>query len=149
MFDGYYSKEVLNKKNSIIAIFDKSGPKFGVQFTRYNILQAHGLSNDRKFSPPKELLRKLKLIVNKPPVIPSDFIAITDSSVLKGYKYTGKDLYLLLNTTIYLYFDVPRDLYEELLKSERKGTFLNKEIKTRNFAYEKVGVIGINGKINN
>lgn len=128
--NGGYSKKVLDKKASIVAVFDKKGPKYGVEFTRYNINQAHGFSNISSFSPSKDFLKKLESLITKEPELPTDFIKITDSHWVNGYKYDGKDLYLLLKDKIYVYFDVPKDVYEEMLNGDlNKGTFVNKQIK--------------------
>lgn len=42
------------------------------------------------------------------------------------------------NGTEYVYFDVPRRIFEELLVAQSPGTFLNTEIKKRGYRYEKV-----------
>lgn len=133
--NGNYSREVKEKKCSIIAVFDKNKPLYGIQFTRYKIKEAHGFSNRRENKPSKDILRQLEALILKRPDCPDDFLPITDSGFIHGYKYDNKNLYLQLNDSIYIYFDVPHDVYEELLDSDRKGAFLNSTIK-RNYECE-------------
>jgi hypothetical protein len=140
--NGGYSREVKSKKCSIIGVFDKKGARYGVQFTRYNIQQAHGFGNLREHKPTPELLKALQELLTSKPKLPSDFLPITDSGWIQGYRYNDKDLYLLLNNIVYIYFDVPHDVYEALLDSDRKGRFVNQHIKP-DYAYERLGDIGM------
>jgi len=41
------------------------------------------------------------------------------------------------NGTVYQYFDVPESIYQELLRSDSVGTFLNQQIKN-SYRYAKV-----------
>ena len=43
-----------------------------------------------------------------------------------------------LNGTIYQYYGVPKNLYEQLMKESSKGRFLNTYVKNA-FAYSRVG----------
>lgn len=138
--NGDYSRAVANGTSSIVAVFDKNGPRYGVQFSRYRVLQAHGLSNLPANKPTGEVLKALQEMLTCEPTLPSDFLPIIDSGWVKGYKYNDKDLYLLLNGVVYIYFDVPIDVYEELLISDRKGRFVNTIIKGE-FQYERLGEI--------
>lgn len=139
--NGSYSRSVADGRTSIVAVFNKSKPLYGVEFTRYTINQAHGFSNRREFAPTHEVLVALNNLLTEAPEMPDDFLPITDSKWVKGYKYNGKDLYLLLNNIIYIYFDVPVHVYEELLESSRKGTYVNGVIKGT-YQYERLGHIG-------
>lgn len=132
--NGFYSREVKRQACSIVSIYKKSKPLYGVQFNRYSIKQAYGFDNE---SIPNEVLLKIQNALISAPEVPKDFIAISDSTWIQGYKYNNKDLYLLLNHQIYVYFDVEQDVYEELIQSDRKGTYVNKIIKS-NYKYEKI-----------
>lgn len=132
--NGHYSKEVKNKKCSIIAIYENDKPRYGVQFTRYDVLQAKGLSNS---SIPKNILIELQNLLIQKPELPTDFLEITDSSFIDGYKYNNKDLYLSIKGKIYIYLDVPNEVYEELLASDRKGSYLNTHIKNK-YEYQRL-----------
>jgi hypothetical protein len=135
--NGTYSKKVRSGECSIIAVFDSKGAKYGVQFTRYHILSAEGFGNKHCYSPPIDILNQLKEILTCPPSLPSDFLPIVDSKWVKGYKYNDKDLYLLLNDIVYIYFDVPSDVYDGLLASQAKGRYVNKIIKG-GYNYERL-----------
>jgi hypothetical protein len=129
--NGTYSRKVKDKQCSIVAVFDKDKPLYGVQFTRYRILCAEGFGNQRDFAPPKDVLQQLQQLLTKAPELPSDFLPITDSGWVHGYRYNDEknDLYLLLKESVYVYANVPRETYEALLEDDRKGTFVNREIK--------------------
>lgn len=127
--NGYYSTKVKNKKSSIISIFRDKKPVYAIEFSRYHILQAHGWGNRTDFEPPKSVLLSLEKLIIKQPECPDDFLPITDSRWINGYKYDNNNLYLLLNHNIYVYFDVPKEVYEGLLESKTKGRFVNAEIK--------------------
>lgn len=137
--NGAYSHEVRNGKCSIVGIFDKKGPVYGIQFSRYRILEAQGFGNLSTNRPDPNVLMKIRDIFTEAPKMPSDFLPITDSSWIHGYKYDNEDLYLLLgNNIVYQYFDVDEHVYEELLNHEAKGRFVNQVIK-RDYSCEKVG----------
>ncbi len=138
--NGYYSNKVKNKECSIVGIFDKKGPRFGVEFTRYALNQAHGFANKQEFRPDREIMKLLENVLTEKPKMPSDFLPITDSAFVNGYRYDGKDLYLLLQQTVYVYFNVARDIYETLLEHDRKGAYFNQTIKT-NHECAKIGHI--------
>ena len=127
--NGYYSKMVRDKRCSIVGVFDKKGALYGVQFSRYKIMQAYGLGNLENTHPPKEVLSQLKDLLTEAPTVPKDFLPILDSSFIHGYKYNDRDLYLMLSDKIYIYYNVPKDIYEELVVSENKGRYLNEIIK--------------------
>jgi hypothetical protein len=46
------------------------------------------------------------------------------------------------STSTYRYFDVPRDVYEWLLRVDSKGTFVNRLVKEK-YRYERVGSEGL------
>tara|TARA_Y100000310_G_scaffold2331_3_gene3007 strand:- start:4126 stop:5253 length:1128 start_codon:yes stop_codon:yes gene_type:complete len=138
--NGSYSRSVKERKSSIIAVFQKGAPLYGIQFTRYTIKEAHGFANKRQYKPSYETLAQLEKLILKEPTRPDDFLPITDSSFIKGYKYDNTNLYLQLKTSIYVYFNVPNHVYEELLDSDRKGGFLNKNIKP-DYECEYVGEV--------
>jgi hypothetical protein len=68
-----------------------------------------------------------------------------DSSNIKQIKYTDNIEFVdapdeadfgvleitFLNNTVYEYYNVPWELYQEMVQSKSKGTFLNKEIKDK------------------
>jgi hypothetical protein len=138
--NGDYSEQVRAKKSSIVGVFDKNGARYGIQFSRYRILEAQGFGNSRKNKPSPELLKSLQLLLTATPEMPDDFLPIIDSRWVHGYRYNDKDLYLLLNDIVYIYFNVDHDTYEGLLDSEAKGRFVNNHIKN-NFEYERLGHI--------
>lgn len=125
--NGFYTDSVISGNCSIIALFNDRKPVYVIQFNRYDIMQAYGYDN--KTRPPTDILRALEQKVTSQPVLPTDFLPIKDSNWVKGYKYDGSILFLLLRDRIYAYADVPRAMYEELLASDRKGTFVNQNIK--------------------
>jgi hypothetical protein len=138
--NGHYSQLVAEGSTSIVAVFDKTGAKYGVQFSRYDIKEAHGFNNSSQHQPSKLLIEALSELLTSQPKMPDEFLPITDSKWVKGYKYNGTDLYLLLNNIIYIYFDVPECVYEELLVSHKKGVFVNTVVKGT-FSYERLGSI--------
>jgi len=138
--NGSYSQGVKNGAFSIIALFDKKGARYGIQFSRYKILEAQGLGNLPEHRPKPALLRVLRERFTEAPRLPSHFLPITDSGWIHGYRYNNKDLYLLMNQMVYVYFDVPEDAYEALLNSEVKGAHFNKHFRNK-YAYERVGHI--------
>jgi hypothetical protein len=57
---------------------------------------------------------------------------LVESSLLREVEYDedGRLLYLCFHTTgWYVYADVPRDTYEELLAAPSKGVYFNEEIR--------------------
>lgn len=132
--NGDYSREVKEGRCSIVSIYKDNKPLYGIQFTRYAINQAYGFDNEEI---PNSILLKLQDALISEPKVPKDFIAIEDSNWINGFKYNNKDLYIMMNNQIYVYFDVEESVYEELIYSERKGTFVNQIIKP-NYAYEKI-----------
>lgn len=132
--NGNYSKQVKNKQCSIISVCENDNPKYGVQFTRYSVLQAKGLGNSNL---PKNVLYALENLLTEKPELPTDFLEITDSSFIDGYKYNNKDLYLSMKGKVYIYIDVPHNVYEELIASDRKGAYLNSHIKNR-YEYQRL-----------
>lgn len=138
--NGDYSRLVQQKRCSIVAICDKNGPKLGIQFNRYRLLQAQGFANQEETAPSPDLLKQIMDVLIAEPSLVKDFLPITDSHWVHGYRYTDDDLYLLLNNWIYLYRDVPQDVYECLLDSDTKGRYVNRYIKPV-YACERIGHI--------
>lgn len=138
--NGSYSRQVANGKNSIIALFKNGKAAYGIEFNRYRILQAQGFANRPECAPPLDVLTALKNMVLSAPMSENDFLPITDSNWIQGYRYTDNDLYLLLNDVVYVYQDVPEDVYEELLNSNKKGRYVNREIKPC-YSCERIGHI--------
>lgn len=132
--NGYYSREVKEKRCSVVSIYKNNKPIYGVQFNRYSIKQAYGFDNQII---PSKILVDIQNALISAPEVPHDFIAISDSKWINGYKYNDKDLYLLLNGHIYIYYDVEQDIYEQLILSERKGAFVNRIIKGT-YEYKKL-----------
>lgn len=55
-----------------------------------------------------------------------------------GYEDFNRILYVkFLDNSIYAYYKVPKDLFEQMLKSSSKGKFLHNCIKGR-FSYKKI-----------
>ena len=136
--NGQYSEDVKERRCSIVSVFNKEGPLYGIQFSRYSIMQARGFGNERINDPSRDLLMQLSELLLSKPKFPTDFLPIEDSTWVKGYRYDNKDLYLLFNGLVYVYFDVPQDIYEGLLQSNRKGTFVNTMLKSK-YEYAKIG----------
>lgn len=132
--NGYYSREVLERRSSIVSIYNKNKPIYGVQFGRYSIMSAYGF-DDKPV--PSDILLEIQNALISEPLVSKDFIAITDSSFIHGIKYTNENLYVIMSEKIYIYYDVEQHVYEELIESERKGTYLNRIIKG-NYNYELV-----------
>ncbi len=132
--NGYYSKEVKEGRCSVVSIYKNNKPLYGIQFNRYAISQAYGFDNEEI---PQDILLLLQDALISEPLVPKDFIAISDSGWIQGFKYNNKDLYIMMNHNIYVYFDVEKETYEELLTSDRKGTYVNQIIKP-NYSYEKI-----------
>lgn len=70
-------------------------------------------------------------------IICESMVDVTSSNVVRiGHK--NADLFVEYNGGgIYKYTGVPKELYEELLKSESKGKYLNEHIKAK-FKFEKL-----------
>jgi hypothetical protein len=135
--NGYYSRQVRDRKNSIVAVYDAKGAKYGVQFTRYTIKSAYGFGNEDL---PKTVLAALHNLLTCAPEVPDDFLPI-ERSFIVGYKYDNKDLYLMIGREepkIYRYYDVSQDVYEELLSSKSKGGFLNNVLKKEKYAFDRI-----------
>jgi hypothetical protein len=138
--DTAYSRGVKDRRYSIVAVFEGSKPLYGIQFSRYRILEAQGFGNEPHNKPTRTVLNLLQDKILETPTLPTDFLPITDSGWVNGYRYDNKDLYLLLQETVYVYFNVPQHVYEELLDSEVKGRFLNTQIKPQ-YECEKMGML--------
>ena len=69
-----------------------------------------------------------------------DMIAVKSSNLKAvGYDEEKRILYVdFLNGTKYQYFDVPRFLFEELLKADSKGSYLDRRIKKGPYKYQKI-----------
>jgi hypothetical protein len=138
--DEAYSLGVKERRYSIVAVFEDSKPLYGIQFSRYRILEAQGFGNLPNNKPTRTVLNLLQDKFLETPTLPTDFLPITDSGWINGYRYDNKDLYLLLKETVYVYFNVPQHVYEELLDSEVKGRFVNTKIKPQ-YECEKAGML--------
>jgi len=70
-----------------------------------------------------------------------EMIAVTSSNLAAiGYDSSACTLRVQFNHGgIYDYYSVPQELYEGLLHSGSKGTFLNEQIKKAGYSYDKVG----------
>lgn len=134
--NGVYSKEVLQRKTSIVAIHDvkTDKPLYGIEFNRYTLKQAKGFDNS---SVPDKIICALENLIISRPELPEDFINMTNHKFIKGYKYNNKDLFVLFNTNhVYVYEGISRELYEAFEKAERKGEFFHKFI--RKMPYLKI-----------
>lgn len=61
-----------------------------------------------------------------------------ESSNLESVGHDGTNLFVRFkNGSVYVYFHVPKALYQELLAAESKGNFLNNYIKGI-FQYERI-----------
>jgi hypothetical protein len=137
--NGAYSRSVANGSTSIATIWRGGELKYAIEFTRFSIEQAQGFGNRIENKPPREVLAAIEDLLIEAPTLPDDFLPITDSRWVNGYKYTQDgDLYLLLSQIVYVYSGVPVEVYEGLLSSNAKGSYVNREIKNK-FPYSKVG----------
>ncbi|MDB2343105.1 KTSC domain-containing protein [Porticoccaceae bacterium] len=137
--NGAYSQSVANGSTSIATIWRGGELKYAIEFTRFSIEQAQGFGNRTENKPPREVLAAIEELLIEAPTLPDDFLPITDSRWVNGYKYTQDgDLYLLLSEIVYVYSGVPVEVYEGLLSSHAKGSYVNREIKNK-FHYSKVG----------
>ena len=127
--NGSYSRKVANSESSVIGLFENGKPRYGIEFSRYTILEAQGFGNLPQNRPPREVLLALLDLVVKKPELPADFLPITDSGWVHGYRYDNANLYLLLKDRVYMYHNVPTEVYEDLLLSNRKGGYVNRIIK--------------------
>lgn len=59
------------------------------------------------------------------------------SSNIKKVGYDKNNLYVEYNSGTYEYTQVPKQLYEDLLKAESKGRFMNENIKGK-YIYKKI-----------
>lgn len=65
-----------------------------------------------------------------------------DSSSLRrvGYDPVTKVLEVEFQSgAVYRYYDVPKEVYLELLEAESKGTWFNQQFKAMEFDYERLG----------
>ena len=63
------------------------------------------------------------------------------SSNLKSVGYDPSNSILEVefrNGRIYHYIEVPLEIYDELMKAQSKGTFLDQNVKKRGFTYKKI-----------
>lgn len=135
--NGDYSKEVSEGK-AVVALYKQGKPAYAFQFSPYRVLEAQGFANQVEV--PAEIMSSLKGMFTITPTKDSQFIPITDSYWVNGYRYDGTDLFLLLKETVYVYKDVPLETYETLLDSRSKGAYVNKYIK-KNYDCEKLAHI--------
>lgn len=56
---------------------------------------------------------------------------VTSSNIAEvGYDLTSRTLEVLFNTgAVYQYFDVPQQIYNELMQASSKGGFINSNVK--------------------
>lgn len=74
--------------------------------------------------------KTISIVVEMIPVESSNIEAI-------GYKDWNKELYVKYKSGTYIYHNVKKKLYEDLMKSESKGRFMNENIKA-NHTYNKL-----------
>lgn len=60
-----------------------------------------------------------------------------DSSNVVSVGYEAGTLEVEFNSGIYCYYDVPEYIFEELMASDSKGTYLHQNIK-KSYSYEKI-----------
>lgn len=135
--NGDYSREVSEGK-AVVALYKQGKPAYAFQFSPYRVLEAQGFANQAEV--PAEIMSSLKSMFTITPTKDSQFIPITDSYWVNGYRYDGTDLFLLLKETVYVYKNVPLETYETLLDSRSKGAYVNKWIK-KNYDCEKLANI--------
>lgn len=60
-----------------------------------------------------------------------DMVYVDSSNVeAVGYDDTAQELHVqFLNSARYIYYDVPQSIFDDLLHSSSKGSFLNREVK--------------------
>lgn len=72
----------------------------------------------------------VSIVVEMIPVESSNIEAI-------GYKEWNQELYVRYKSGTYIYHGVEKKLYEDLMKSESKGRFMNENIKST-YTYNKL-----------
>ena len=65
-----------------------------------------------------------------------ELVCVNSSNVV-AVGYENKNLYVNYRRGFYVYKDVPKDVYERLLKAESKGKFMCSEVKGK-YEYAKV-----------
>lgn len=61
-----------------------------------------------------------------------------DSSNVKAVGYDGANLFVGFKiNTLYVYFDVPKKVYDGLMQASSKGSFLHQHVMNR-YRYEKL-----------
>lgn len=64
-------------------------------------------------------------------------IHVESSNVISiGYEEDSSTLEVEFNSGIYRYYDVPSYIYNELMRSDSKGSYLHQNIKS-NYSYER------------
>lgn len=129
-----YSERVLNAQSTIIGLFENNKPLYCIETKKYNFLQARGVSNQ---DIPKDIFFKLQELICLKPTLPNEFIEVENSFIF-GYRYNPQTLefYVMFrkNEQVYVYFDVPFDVYEKFQTEESKGRVLNHYIKKYEFS---------------
>lgn len=70
----------------------------------------------------------------------NNYFVKVESSNISAVGYANDSLFVQYkNGSMYLYNKVPKKVYEELLKAESKGRFVNESIKGK-YEYNKVAV---------
>lgn len=65
-----------------------------------------------------------------------------DSSAIKEIGHIQDKLVVKFNSDdVYIYDNVKKELYEELLKAESKGKFFHKNIKKADYTFTKLSII--------
>lgn len=70
-----------------------------------------------------------------------EFVKIDNSTSIDCVRYDKDDRNLVvrfIQGSEYVYSDVPQETYQNLLESESKGKFFDKEIKKGGFEFEKL-----------
>lgn len=120
--NGYYTDQIMKGKCSIVSVCKANGkPLYGIQFTRYAIHQAYGFGNTEL---PDNILYELEELLLAKPSLPDDFIPF-EHSFMAGYKYDNNNLYILFKKydSVYMYENVPNDVYDEFMMAESKGSY--------------------------
>jgi len=106
-----------------------------VQISTYRFKQSYTLFMGRGDSAAEILFGHIGPRQPAEPSLLPDMIEIRGSSNVHsiGYDPVGNDAYAVLGNErrIYVWRDVPEDLYQSWLSSYSKGSFLHKEIKGR------------------
>jgi hypothetical protein len=120
----HHSKAVVDGA-PILALYKGETPVFAFTFSPYRSDEIVA-----EAEVPKVVLLKMKAFFLSRPTDVSKFLLVTDSKWARGYRYDGSNLHIrLASGGIGVYHNVDLGTYEGLVKSRRKGVYINRYIK--------------------